>query len=162
MKLQSPNFNVVLIEPEIPNNTGSIGRTCVGTQSSLHLVGKLGFDLDEKAVRRAGLDYWEYVDLVQHVDTDQFRNSVPNPQRVFYFTKKAKRSFFEVSYQKGDWFVFGKETAGLDDELLRQVEEQTVRIPQWGPIRSLNLSNAVSVVLYEGMRQIIASSSNSQ
>jgi len=151
---KEPNFNVVLIEPEIPNNTGSIGRTCVGTACKLHLVGKLGFDISDKAVKRAGLDYWENLDLKQHKNYKDFLEQVEDKGRVFYFSKKASKSFFEVNYKKGDFFVFGKETVGLDESLLREVEAQTVRIPLWGPIRSLNLSNAVSIAIYEAMRQV--------
>ncbi|MDZ4678714.1 MAG: tRNA (cytidine(34)-2'-O)-methyltransferase [Oligoflexia bacterium] len=158
MKLENPNFNIALIEPEIPNNTGSIGRTCVGTACRLHLIGKLGFDIDDRAVKRAGLDYWENLDLVQHKDHSEMLKHVHDPKRVFYFSKKASRTLFDVKYEKGDWFVFGKETVGLNDALLREVEGQTLRIPQWGPIRSLNLSNAAAIVIYEAMRQVIASS----
>jgi tRNA (cytidine/uridine-2'-O-)-methyltransferase len=153
-ELSSENFNVVLIEPEIPNNTGSIGRTCVGTASRLHLVGKLGFDISDKAVKRAGLDYWENLDLREHKNYATFIEGVKDPKRVFYFSKKASKSFFDVKFEKGDFLVFGKETVGLDEGLLREVEAQTVRIPLWGPIRSLNLSNAVSIVIYEAMRQL--------
>jgi tRNA (cytidine/uridine-2'-O-)-methyltransferase len=156
-QLTDPNFHIVLIEPEIPNNTGSIGRTCVGTACRLHLVGRLGFDISDRAVKRAGLDYWENLDLQRHQDTSAWRRQVPDPARVFYFSKKAKKDLFDVKFQKGDWLVFGRETVGLDESLLREMEEQTVRIPQWGPIRSLNLSNAVSIAIYEAMRQVIAS-----
>jgi tRNA (cytidine/uridine-2'-O-)-methyltransferase len=159
---KTPNFHIVLIEPEIPNNTGSIGRTCVGTNCRLHLAGKLGFDISDRAVKRAGLDYWELLDLKVHKDFEEFEKPISDKSRIFYFSKKAQRSLFDVSFQKGDSFVFGKETVGLDDALLRKVESQTVRIPLWGPIRSLNLSNAVSIVIYEGMRQIIASSKTSR
>jgi tRNA (cytidine/uridine-2'-O-)-methyltransferase len=156
MKLENPNFNIVLVEPEIPNNTGSIGRTCVGTACRLHLVGKLGFDISDKAVKRAGLDYWEKLDLVQHATLSDWKATVPDQSRVFYFSKKARRSYFDVKYQVGDSFVFGKETWGLDEGLLRENEEQTLRIPLWGPIRSLNLSNAASIVIFEAMRQVVA------
>jgi tRNA (cytidine/uridine-2'-O-)-methyltransferase len=151
---ENRNFNIVLIEPEIPNNTGSIGRTCVGTACKLHLVGKLGFDISDKAVKRAGLDYWENLDLQHHKNYQDLMEQIEDKKRVFYFSKKASKSFFDIKYQKGDFFVFGKETVGLDESLLREVEAQTVRIPIWGPIRSLNLSNAVSIVVYEAMRQI--------
>jgi tRNA (cytidine/uridine-2'-O-)-methyltransferase len=151
--LPETTFNVVLIEPEIPNNTGSIGRTCVGTGCRLHLVGRLGFDISDRAVRRAGLDYWENLDLQTHARFEDWEEAVEDPSRVFYFSKKASRSIFEVDFKKGDWLVFGKETVGLDDALLRRVQPQTVRIPIWGPIRSLNLSNAVTVAVYEAMRQ---------
>jgi tRNA (cytidine/uridine-2'-O-)-methyltransferase len=155
-QLTDPHFNIALIEPEIPNNTGSIGRTCVGTNCRLHLVGKLGFDIDDKAVKRAGLDYWENLDLVRHNTVEEWQKSLSQPARVFYFTKKASKTLYDVQYQKGDTFVFGCETVGLDPKLLREVEDQTIRIPMWGPIRSLNLSNAVTAVVYEGLRQIIA------
>ena len=154
MILSEPNFNIVLVEPEIPNNTGSIGRLCVGTVCRLHLVGRLGFDIDDKAVKRAGLDYWEKLDLVQHKTLSDLLVQVPDKSRMFYFSKKASRTFFDVEFRKGDWLVFGRETVGLDDALLREVETQTVRIPQWGPIRSHNLANAVSIAVYEGMRQL--------
>lgn len=154
MKLESPNFNIVLIEPEIPNNTGSIGRTCVGTACRLHLVGKLGFQIDEKSVKRAGLDYWANVDLEHHQKLQDVFPSHQISNRAFFFSKKASKSIFDVEFQRGDYFIFGKETTGLDDSLLREYSTQTVRIPIWGPIRSLNLSNAVSVVVYEGMRQL--------
>ena len=157
MRLESPNFNVVLVEPEIPNNTGSIGRTCVGTACRLHLVGKLGFDISDKAVRRAGLDYWENLDLIQYKNISELQATVSNPKRVFFFTKKASQTLFDAQFNRGDYFVFGKETAGLDDSLLRENENQCLRIPILGPIRSLNLSNSVSVVVYEGLRQLIAS-----
>jgi tRNA (cytidine/uridine-2'-O-)-methyltransferase len=151
------NLNIALIEPEIPNNTGSIGRTCVGTACRLHLVGKLGFDISDKAVKRAGLDYWENLDLKYHETYLNFTREISDLKRVFYFSKKASKSLFDCQFQKGDWLVFGKETAGLDEKLLREVEDQTVRIPMWGPIRSLNLSNAVSIAIYEAMRQIAPS-----
>ncbi len=154
LTLENPNFNIVLIEPEIPNNTGSIGRTCVGTACRLHLVGRLGFDISDKAVKRAGLDYWENLDLKRHETYLGFIKDVPDPKRVFYFSKKASKTHFDCKFQRGDWFVFGKETTGLDEKLLRDVQDQTLRIPMWGPIRSLNLSNAVSIVIYEAMRQV--------
>jgi len=116
-------------------------------------VGRLGFDISDKAVRRAGLDYWENLDLEVHENYQALMTKVEDPSRVFYFSKKASKSIFDVPFQKGDWLVFGKETVGLDDKFLRNVEKQTVRIPLWGPIRSLNLANAVSVALYEALRQ---------
>ena len=152
-KLENPEFHVVLVEPEIPNNTGSIGRTCVGTRCRLHLVGRLGFDINDKAVRRAGLDYWENLDWERHEKYQVFFQAVPDPKRMFFFSKKASKTVFDVRFQKGDWLIFGKETVGLDDHILREMESQTVRIPQWGPIRSLNLSNAVAVAIYEATRQ---------
>ncbi len=145
---------MVLVEPEIPNNTGSIGRTCVGTVSRLHLAGKLGFDITDSAVKRAGLDYWEKLDLKVHASFQDVKNEMPDPSRVFYFSKKAERLIFDAEFKLGDWFVFGKETKGLSAEILESVNPaQILRIPIWGPIRSLNLSNAVSIVLYEAARQ---------
>lgn len=152
-KLTDPFFNIVLIEPEIPNNTGSIGRTCVGVNSRLHLVGKLGFEISDKYLRRSGLDYWQDLDWVHHATYQAWWDLVSDKSRVFFFSKKAPRTYFDVQYQKGDWLVFGKETVGLSPEILREHEAQTLRIPQWGPIRSLNLANAVTAVVYEGLRQ---------
>jgi tRNA (cytidine/uridine-2'-O-)-methyltransferase len=154
--LENPHFHIALIEPEIPNNTGSIGRTCVGTLCRLHLVGRLGFDIDDKAVKRAGLDYWENLDLKTHKNHEDLLRNIPDPKRIFYFSKKASKNLFEAEFKRGDCFVFGRETTGLDESLLRQVEDKTLRIPMWGPIRSLNLSNAVTVVIYEAMRQTIS------
>lgn len=154
-----PNFNIVLVEPEIPNNTGSIGRTCVGTGSKLHLVGKLGFDISDKAVKRAGLDYWKDLDLTHHESFEDLMKIVPDPSRMFFMTKKGAENFYSVKFQLGDWLVFGKETKGLSPTLLKQVNPHNIlRIPQWGPIRSLNLSNAASVVLYEAARQTLVAS----
>lgn len=147
-------FNVVLIEPEIGANTGNIGRTCVGLESKLHLVGKLGFSITDKQLRRAGLDYWPHLDFVHHPTWDDWWKHVEDPSRVFFFTTKAKASLFETELKKGDWLVFGKETKGLDPEILENHPEQIRRIPMTGPIRSLNIATAVAVVLFEGFRQI--------
>jgi len=154
-KLENPFFNVVLVEPEIPNNTGSIGRTCVGANCRLHLVGKLGFDISDKQLKRSGLDYWTDLDLMRYETFDQWWSAVPDQKRAFFFSKKASRTYFDVQYRQGDWLVFGKETVGLSPEILRQNEDQTVRIPQWGPIRSLNLANAATAALYEALRQVV-------
>ena len=129
----------------------------VGTATRLHLVGRLGFDISDKAVKRAGLDYWENLDLVRHESFKDLLDQVADPKRVFYFSKKAAKSFFDVQWQRGDYLVFGKETVGLDEKLLRENDDRCVRIPMWGPIRSLNLANSVTAVIYEGMRQLIAS-----
>ena len=152
-----PLFNVVLVEPEIPQNTGNIGRTCVGTRSDLHIVGKTGFEITDKNLKRAGLDYWQHLTWTHHRDLETWQKEVPNPQRVFYFTTKATKTFYDVQFQEGDWLVFGKETKGLDEEILRQNREQMVGIPLLGPIRSLNVATAVTVVLYEALRQLRAS-----
>lgn len=148
------NFKVVLVEPEIPNNTGNIGRTCIGMWSELHLVEPLGFDIDDKAVKRAGLDYWPELELFRYENLECWLEQVSNPTRVFYFTTKVDRPFYDISFQQGDTFVFGKETKGLPEDLLKKYPEQCVTIPFVGPIRSFNLSNAVSMVLSEGMRQL--------
>lgn len=147
-------FNVVLIEPEIPNNTGNIGRTCVGTHCQLHLVGKLGFEISDKQLKRAGLDYWQHLEWYHHKHWDDWWKLVEDPSRVFFFSKKAKKSYLEVTYQPGDWLVFGKETKGLSNEILERFAEQTVLIPLTGPIRSLNLASAVAIGVFEGLRQI--------
>jgi tRNA (cytidine/uridine-2'-O-)-methyltransferase len=154
MKSKSPHFNVVLIEPEIPNNTGNIGRTCVGANCSLHLVGRLGFEINDTQLKRAGLDYWQHLDWQRHLTWDDWWKNVTDPSRVFFFTKKTRKTYFETSFKNGDWFVFGKETKGLDEQVLEQFNAQTLTIPQYGPIRSLNLSNAVACVVYEAIRQV--------
>lgn len=147
-------FNVVLVEPEIGANTGNIGRTCVGLEAKLHLVGKLGFSITDKQLRRAGLDYWPYLDFVHHQSWDDWWREVPDPSRVFFFSTKAQVSLFETQFREGDWLVFGKETKGLDSEILEKFSDQVRRIPMTGPIRSLNVATAVAVVLFEGYRQL--------
>ncbi len=147
-------FHVVLIEPEIPNNTGNIGRTCIGAASSLHLVGKLGFEIDDKKLRRAGLDYWVHLEWMHHKTIEEWLSIVPDKSRIHLFTTKTTKPIFKTEFKKGDWLVFGKETKGLSPEILQMFPDQHVTLPMFGPIRSLNLSNAVSVGLYEGIRQI--------
>lgn len=149
-----PFFRIVLIEPEIPNNTGNIGRTCVGTASELHLVGKLGFEINDKQLRRAGLDYWPHLKFFQHSSWEEWWQHVEDPERVFYFTTKAQQSYYETQFQAGDWLVFGKETKGLDAWILEKFSKQTRTIPMHGPIRSLNLATAVAIVTFEGIRQL--------
>lgn len=151
------NFHVVLIEPEIPNNTGNIGRTCVGNYCDLHLVGPLGFEISDKQLKRAGLDYWQHLKWHHHPDWQSWWSLVEDPSRVFFFSKKAKRSHFDIQYQRGDWLVFGKETKGLSEEILAKHADQTVKIPFEGPIRSLNLASAVAIGVYEGLRQVWSS-----
>jgi tRNA (cytidine/uridine-2'-O-)-methyltransferase len=154
IKYNEPNFNVVLFEPEIPQNTGNIGRTCVGTQSHLHLIEPLGFAITDKNLKRSGLDYWPDLSWSQHPNMESWSHSLVNKDRVFYFSKKANISYFDVDFQKGDSFVFGRETKGLPEEMLKQNDAQALQIPLYGPIRSLNLATAVAIVLYEGLRQI--------
>ena len=145
-------FNIVLYEPEIPANTGNIGRTCAATGTRLHLIEPLGFHLDEKSIRRAGMDYWKELDVTTYINWQEF--CACNPKAKLYFaTTKGKRVYTEVSYEPDCYLVFGKESAGIPEELLVEYQDTCVRIPMWGDIRSLNLSNAVSVVLYEALRQ---------
>jgi tRNA (cytidine/uridine-2'-O-)-methyltransferase len=147
-------MDVVLINPEIPQNTGSIARTCAATFTPLHLVGVLGFDVSDKAVRRAGLDYWPHVQLAQHADFPSYL-SVRRPHRVWLFSKFGKRSYYEADFANEDALVFGCETKGLGQALLSAYPlEQVLRIPiLCDAVRSLNLSNAVSIVLYEALRK---------
>lgn len=148
-----PRLRVVLVEPEIPPNTGSVARTCAATQSALHLVGKLGFRIDEHAVRRAGLDYWPLVDL--HTDPDLAAFHAQRPEaRLHLFAAGAHRSYLEMDVRPGDALVFGKESVGLDPALLERFPERIWTIPTMGAVRSLNLSNAVAIVLYEALRKI--------
>jgi tRNA (cytidine/uridine-2'-O-)-methyltransferase len=147
-------FRVALIEPEIPQNTGNIGRTCVGTQSELHLIGPLGFEITDKNLKRAGLDYWPYLYWKQYHDYDSWLQSLYNPDRTYFFSTKAKKNYDEVDYQRGDWLIFGKETKGLSESVLDQFQDRVVKIPQFGPVRSLNVATTVAIALYEGIRQL--------
>lgn len=148
------NFRVVLIEPEIPQNTGNIGRTCVATNSELHLVGPLGFEINDKNLKRAGLDYWPHLKWFQYTNYESWLAQVQDTNRVFYFTTKTKKTYYDFKYQPGDWFVFGKETKGVSPEILRRNSDRCATIPQLGPVRSLNLATSVAIVLYEGVRQV--------
>jgi len=150
--LSSP-LRVVLVEPEIPPNTGSIARTCAATQSALHLVGKLGFRIDEHAVRRAGLDYWPLVDLHTHPALDDFEAKHPDA-RLHLFAAGAHPSYLEMDVQPGDALVFGKESVGLDPSILARYPDRIWTIPTMGAVRSLNLSNAAAIVLYEALRKL--------
>ncbi len=145
-------MNVVLVEPEIPQNTGNIARTCAGLAVTLHLVRPLGFSTSDRYLKRAGLDYWENVDVRYYDSIDHFFEV--NKTGNFYFsTTKAKKSYTEFSYLPNDFFVFGKETKGLDENILRNNYDKCIRIPMNGNIRSLNLANSVAVILYEAFRQ---------
>ena len=151
---KDPIFHIVLVAPEIPGNTGSIGRTCLALGARLHLVRPYGFSLDEKAVRRAGLDYWKYVDLKEY---DSFTEllKLNKPESIFYFTKKATMPLYQAHFVKGSFLVFGRETAGLDDELMDQNKDKLLKLPIYSEhVRSLNLSNAATAVAYEALRQI--------
>ncbi len=145
-------MNIVLLEPEIPANTGNIGRTCVATGSRLHLIKPLGFCLEEKELRRAGLDYWKDLDVSVYENFEDFMQRNPSA-KLFMATTKAKKNYAEVRYPDSAYLMFGKESAGLPEELLVQYQECAVRIPMKEEIRSLNLSNSVAIVLYEALRQ---------
>jgi len=145
-------MNIVLLEPEIPANTGNIGRTCVVTGSSLHLIKPLGFEINEKTLKRAGLDYWSKLDVTLYDDYESFR-SLNTDRRIWYLTTKAEKSYAEADFRPGDYLMFGKETAGIPEEILVQNRKMCIRIPMMKEERSLNLSNAVAIVLYEALRQ---------
>ena len=145
-------MNVVLHQPEIPGNTGNIGRTCVATGTGLHLIEPLGFRLDEKSLKRAGMDYWPLLDVNRYMNFGEFVKRHPGA-RIWMPTTKAKRCYTEVSYGPDDFIMFGRESAGIPEEILVEHEENCIRIPMLETIRSLNLSNAVAIVLYEALRQ---------
>ena len=148
-----PPLRIVLVEPEILQNTGNIGRLAAATQSPLHLVGRLGFRIDERHVRRAGLDYWHLVQLEQHLDLLHFQHRHPGA-RLRLFSAVATRSYLDAEFRPGDALVFGKESVGLDPDLLDRMPDAVFGIPTLGPVRSLNLANAASIVLYEALRQL--------
>ncbi len=148
-------MHIVLHQPEIPANTGNIGRTCVATGTSLHLIEPLGFRLNEKEIKRAGMDYWEKLDVSRYMNFAEFRTEFERHPgaRLWMATTKARRTYAEVSFGPDDYIMFGKESAGIPEELLVEHEEDCIRIPMLPEIRSLNLSNAVAIVLYEALRQ---------
>lgn len=145
-------MNIVLHEPEIPENTGNIGRTCVATDSVLHLIKPLGFVIDDKHLKRAGLDYWPKLKYFVYESYEDFLAKNPDA-KIFYATTKAKRCYSDVSFGPDDFIMFGKESAGIPEEILVDNEPTCIRIPMWGDIRSLNLGNSVAVILYEALRQ---------
>lgn len=145
-------MNIVLYEPEIPANTGNIGRTCVVTGTRLHLIEPLGFSLAEKDLKRAGLDYWKDLDVMVYSDYQDFLNRNPGA-KVYYASTKARHIYTEVAYEPDDYLMFGKESAGIPEEILVQHPNETVRIPMNPNLRSLNLSNSVAILLYEALRQ---------
>ena len=150
---EGPNvLNIVLVEPEIPQNTGNIARTCAATRSRLHLVKPLGFDISERAVRRAGLDYWHMVDLTVYDSLDHFFSVNPRPD-LWLATTKAPRDYTQAELREGCWLMFGKETAGLPEDLRLRWYDRCVRIPMRPDARSLNLANSVAVLTYEALRQ---------
>lgn len=146
------SYNIVLVEPEIPQNTGNISRTCAVTDSSLHLIKPLGFSIEEKHLRRAGLDYWQYLDLHVYESLDEFFEKNKGGE-FYYFSTKAPKRYTDVTYPDGAFLIFGKETKGLPEELLEKNLERCVRIPMKGALRSLNLSNSVAIAIYEALRQ---------
>ena len=145
-------MHIILHQPEIPANTGNIGRTCVATGSSLHLIEPLGFRLDEKSIKRAGMDYWESLDVTRYINYQEFQER-HSGAKIWFATTKAKKVYTEVSFGLDDFIMFGKESAGIPEEILVAHEENCIRIPMLEEIRSLNLSNSVAVVLYEALRQ---------
>ncbi|MGB0522960.1 MAG: tRNA (cytidine(34)-2'-O)-methyltransferase [Flammeovirgaceae bacterium] len=155
MEATGLNLNIVLVEPEIPNNTGNIGRLCVGANCHLHLIEPLGFELSDKRVKRAGLDYWPDLKLTVHKNIDLWLDEVEDVSRMFFFSAKARKPYFDIKFQQGDWLIFGKESVGLGQGLLNYYENQCVTIPFPGKVRSFNLSNAVAMSLGEAMRQLM-------
>lgn len=151
--MTTSKFNIVLIEPEIPPNTGNIARLCGATGTILHLVGELGFSLDDRYLKRAGLDYWDAIEVRRWTSLEDLLSHYPDG-RCWYTSKKAARSYVQADFRAGDFLVFGKETAGLPESLLKANEDQTIRIPIFDDrVRSLNLSTAAGIVLYEALRQ---------
>ncbi|MCF2642495.1 MAG: tRNA (cytidine(34)-2'-O)-methyltransferase [Lachnospiraceae bacterium] len=145
-------LNIVLFEPEIPANTGNIGRTCVATGTRLHLIEPLGFRLNEKAIKRAGMDYWQDLDVTTYVNYEEFLEKNKGA-KIYMATTKSKQTYTEVSYEPDCYIMFGKESAGIPEEILVKHPDTCVRIPMIGETRSLNLSNSVAIVLYEALRQ---------
>ena len=149
-------FNIVLVAPEIPQNTGTIGRLAVSTDSVLHLIDPLGFSLEDKYLKRAGLDYWQFLDLHRYEDWESFSSSLSPETRLFFFSTHGERSFFDERYRPGDYLVFGRESSGLPPEFYSRYRDELRIIPMPGThSRSLNLANAVSIVLYEALRQTL-------
>lgn len=145
-------LNIILFEPEIPANTGNIGRTCVATGTKLHLIEPLGFLLNEKAIKRAGMDYWKDLDVKRYVDWKDFQRQNPGA-KIYMATTKARHVYTEVAYEPDCFIMFGKESGGIPEEILKEHPDTSVRIPMIGETRSLNLSNSVAIVLYEALRQ---------
>ncbi len=145
-------LNIILFEPEIPANTGNIGRTCVATGTSLHLIEPLGFRLNDKTLKRAGMDYWQHLDVIRYDDWNDFMERNPDA-KIYFATTKATKVYTEVEYEPDCFIMFGKESAGIPEEILVKHPETCVRIPMMGETRSLNLSNSVAIVLYEALRQ---------
>ena len=146
-------INVVMVEPEIPQNTGNVARTCAATGARLHLVGPMGFRVDDKNLKRAGLDYWQYLDITYYESLEEFIEKNKEKGQFFYYTTKALHTHSDATYPDNCFLLFGKETKGLPEELLLRHPDDCVRIPMQGEIRSLNLSNSVAIAVYEVLRQ---------
>ena len=146
-------LNIVLVEPEIPNNTGNIGRLCVGTQSRLHLIHPFGFEITDKNLKRSGLDYWVHLEVTEYQNVTEWMNQIPDKSRVFLMSSHATKSYLEADFQDGDWLVFGKESVGLSQEVL-QLFSNHLTIPMSPLIRSYNIANSVAFVVGEAKRQI--------
>ena len=148
------SLNIVLVEPEIPGNTGTIGRLCVGLEATLTLIEPLGFSLEDKYLRRAGLDYWPFLKWQRLPDLERLQQQAPKQSRFYYLTTKTDRPYTPATFKKGDFLVFGKETKGLPETLLAANSDHTLTIPMYGNTRSINLAISVGIVAYEAMRQI--------
>lgn len=146
-------LNIVLVEPEIPNNTGNIGRLCVGTESRLHLIHPFGFVINDKNLKRSGLDYWVHLDVTEYQNVKEWMAKIPDPSRVFLMSSQAEKSIYDVQFQDGDWLVFGKESVGLSQEVLALFDNH-LTIPMSKLIRSFNIANSVAFVVGEAKRQI--------
>lgn len=146
-------FNIVLLEPRIPQNTGTIGRLCYAIGASLHLIKPYGFEITEKALRRAGLDYWKELNVIEYENIDEFWSENPKNMRHFFATTKTKKPYFELEFKSGDYFWFGREDAGLPFWLLEENKDNCITIPMISDARSLNIANSVSIVAYEALKQ---------
>ncbi|MBK0371215.1 tRNA (cytidine(34)-2'-O)-methyltransferase [Flavobacterium agrisoli] len=148
-------LNVVLVEPEIPNNTGNIGRLCVGTESKLHLIHPFGFVINDKNLKRSGLDYWVHLDVTEYQNVAEWMEVIPDTSRVFLMSSHAKNSYLDIEFQDGDWLVFGKESVGLSAAFISNFEVQNqLKIPMSDKIRSFNIANSVAFVIGEAKRQL--------
>lgn len=145
-------FNIVLYRPQIPPNTGNIARLCVGSRCTLHLIGRLGFDIDNKSVKRAGLDYWEHLDLKYYENLEEFIKT-HGDKRIWLITKFGTKKYYKASFELGDFIIFGRETTGLPEELHDKYPDNRLYIPMTDKVRSINLSNSAAIVLYEAIRQ---------
>ena len=145
-------LNIILYEPEIPQNTGNIGRTCVATGTKLHLIEPFGFQLNEKQLKRAGMDYWKDLDVTTYVNYAEFQKKNPDA-KIYFATTKGRHVYSDVAYEPDCYIMFGKESAGIPEKILKEHEETCVRIPMVGETRSLNLANSVAILLYEALRQ---------